>query len=129
MFNRCIKCFLICINKMCLYLIIGIHVHRHAQCTFILINITHTHTHIASVMPDAMDSTTSKRYEGKIPWVQRSQPAVRRQQCRILDDQKNAAMVADNVECEKTSLFANWKEVIVMNLLTIAAHSHLFFKI
>ncbi|XP_063676925.1 uncharacterized protein LOC134826111 [Bolinopsis microptera] len=61
-------------------------------------------------MPDAMDSTTSKRYEGKIPWVQRSQPAVRRQQCRILDDQKNAAMVADNVECEKTSLFANWKE-------------------
>lgn len=57
-----------------------------------------------------MERTTSKRYEDKIPWVERSQPAVIRQRCRIQDDQKNAAMVADNLECKKTSQCANWKE-------------------
>ena len=60
-----------------------------------------------------MERTTSKRYEDKIPWVERSQPAVIRQRCRIQDDQKNAAMVADNLECKKTSQCANWKEVLL----------------
>ena len=58
-----------------------------------------------------MERTTSKRYENRIPWVERSQPAVRRQRWRIQDDQKNAAMVADNLECKKTSQCASWKEL------------------